>query len=139
VRSAPGGWPAASDAAQPRENGRSVRSLPTVRASTPPPYTAGMAQAGTTAHGYTANKAALLTRLKRIEGQVRGVEGMVVDDRYCIDVVTQITAIQAALDKVALGLLEDHASHCVIGGSEDGAEERTAELMGAVKRLLRHG
>jgi len=90
-------------------------------------------------HGYTANKGPLLNRLKRIEGQVRGVGGMVDDDRYCIDVVTQITAIQAALDKVALGLLEDHASHCVVGGSEDGAEERTAELMGAVKRLLRHG
>ena len=61
---------------------------------------------------------------------------MVDEDRYCIDVVTQITAIQAALDKVALGLLEDHANHCVIGGDPPTAEERTAELMGAVKRLL---
>ena len=90
-------------------------------------------------HGYTANKGALLKRLRRIEGQVRGVEGMVEDDRYCIDVVTQITAIQAALDKVALGLLEDHAGHCIIGGEPEKAEERTTELMGAVKRLLRHG
>ena len=98
-----------------------------------------MAETAEVTHGYTANKGALLNRLKRIEGQVRGVEGMVEDDRYCIDVVTQITAIQAALDKVALGLLEDHASHCVVGGGEEGAEERTAELMGAVKRLLRHG
>ncbi|MBA2240059.1 MAG: metal-sensitive transcriptional regulator [Solirubrobacterales bacterium] len=90
-------------------------------------------------HGYTASKDPLLKRLKRIEGQVRGVERMVEDDRYCIDVVTQITAIQAALDKVALGLLEDHASHCIIGGEEERAEERTSELMGAVKRLMRHG
>jgi DNA-binding FrmR family transcriptional regulator len=100
---------------------------------------APMAETTQADHGYTANKGALLNRLKRIEGQVRGVEGMVENDRYCIDVVTQITAIQAALDKVALELLEDHASHCVVGGSPDLAEERTAELMGAVKRLLRHG
>ncbi len=66
--------------------------------------------------GYSATKDQLLTRLKRIEGQVRGVEGMVDDERYCIDVITQISAIQAALDKVALGLLDDHARHCVIGG-----------------------
>ena len=102
-------------------------------------YARDMAETTKVTHGYTAEKGALLNRLKRIEGQVRGVEGMVEDDRYCIDVVTQITAIQAALDKVALGLLEDHASHCVVGGSEEGAEERTAELMSAVKRLLRHG
>lgn len=89
--------------------------------------------------GYTATKEDLLKRLRRIEGQVRGVEGMVENDRYCIDVVTQITAIQAALDKVALGLLEDHANHCIIGGEAAKADERTAELMGAVKRLLRHG
>jgi len=90
-------------------------------------------------HGYAATKDSLLKRLRRIEGQVRGVERMVEEDRYCIDVVTQITAIQAALDKVALGLLEDHAGHCIIGGEPELAEERTAELMGAVKRLLRHG
>jgi CsoR family transcriptional regulator, copper-sensing transcriptional repressor len=88
---------------------------------------------------YSDEKQALLKRLRRIEGQVRGVEGMVEDERYCIDVVTQITAIQAALDKVALGLLEEHAQHCVIGGDESRQEERTTELMGAVKRLLRHG
>ena len=98
-----------------------------------------MTETTQTARGYTEKKGPLLNRLKRIEGQVRGVEGMVENDRYCIDVVTQITAIQAALDKVALNLLEDHASHCVVGGAEEGAEERTAELMGAVKRLLRHG
>jgi DNA-binding FrmR family transcriptional regulator len=89
--------------------------------------------------GYTANKDAVLKRLRRIEGQVRGVEKMVEEDRYCIDVVTQITAIESALDKVALELLEDHANHCVIGGDPAKQEERTEELMGAVCRLLRHG
>jgi CsoR family transcriptional regulator, copper-sensing transcriptional repressor len=90
-------------------------------------------------HGYTANKDAVLRRLRRIEGQVRGVEGMVEDDRYCIDVVTQVTAIQAALDKVALELLSDHAAHCVAGAEGGAREERTEELMAAVKRLLRRG
>ena len=90
-------------------------------------------------HGYSDKREALVKRLRRTEGQVRGVQGMVEDDRYCIDIVTQITAIQAALDKVALELLEDHARHCVIGGSEDQKPERTEELMGAVRRLLRHG
>jgi CsoR family transcriptional regulator, copper-sensing transcriptional repressor len=89
-------------------------------------------------HGYSATKEQLLTRLRRIEGQVRGVEGMVEDDRYCIDVLTQISAIQAALDKVALGLLDDHARHCVIDGCAEGSpEELTDELMAAVGRLMR--
>ena len=88
---------------------------------------------------YRGDKDGLLKRLRRIEGQVRGVGRMVEEERYCIDVVTQITAIEAALDKVALGLLEDHAQHCVIGGDPHGQEERTIELMAAVKRLLRHG
>jgi DNA-binding FrmR family transcriptional regulator len=90
--------------------------------------------------GYTASKQQLLTRLKRIEGQVRGVERMVDDDRYCIDVITQITAIQAALDKVALGLLDGHARHCVVDGHGEGTpEELTHELMAAVGRLMRRG
>jgi CsoR family transcriptional regulator, copper-sensing transcriptional repressor len=89
--------------------------------------------------GYSADREAVLRRLHRIEGQVRGVERMVEEDRYCIDVVTQVTAIQAALDKVALELLSDHASHCVIGAAEADREERTEELMATVKRLLRHG
>ena len=93
----------------------------------------------TVERGYTETKEALLRRLRRVEGQVRGVEGMVEDDRYCIDVVTQITAIQAALDKVALGLLEDHAQHCVVGGETEEQAERTDELMAAVRRLMRHG
>jgi DNA-binding FrmR family transcriptional regulator len=89
--------------------------------------------------GYTENKDGVQKRLRRIEGQVRGVQKMIDDDRYCIDVVTQITAIQAALDKVALELLRDHARHCVIGADESQQEERTTELMGAVRRLLQHG
>jgi DNA-binding FrmR family transcriptional regulator len=91
------------------------------------------------APAYRADKDALLKRLRRIEGQVRGVGRMVEEERYCIDVVTQITAIEAALDKVALGLLEDHAQHCVIGAETERQEERTTELMDAVRRLLRHG
>jgi len=90
--------------------------------------------------GYTATKEQLLARLRRIEGQIRGIEGMVEDDRYCIDILTQISAAQAALDKVALGLLDDHAHHCVIG-AQDPAErnEKTDELMAAVGRLVGRG
>jgi CsoR family transcriptional regulator, copper-sensing transcriptional repressor len=99
-----------------------------------------MAATQTKAHGYTATKPALLNRLRRIEGQVRGVERMVEEDRYCIDVITQISAIQAALDKVALGLLDDHAAYCIIGGNADAPpEELKDELMAAVGRLMRRG
>jgi DNA-binding FrmR family transcriptional regulator len=90
-----------------------------------------------TTHGYTENREAVLKRLRRIEGQVRGVERMVEENRYCIDVVTQVTAIQAALDKVALELLTDHAAHCVVGAESGEQQARTEELMAAVKRLLR--
>jgi DNA-binding FrmR family transcriptional regulator len=93
----------------------------------------------TTVRGYTATKDQLQTRLRRIEGQVRGVERMVDEDRYCIDVLTQIAAIQAALDKVALGLLDGHARTCVIGGEPDEQDARTAEMMAAVGRLMRRG
>jgi DNA-binding FrmR family transcriptional regulator len=93
----------------------------------------------TTPRGYSATKDQLLMRLRRIEGQVGGIERMVEEDRYCIDVLTQISAVQAALDKVALGLLDEHARHCVIGGPEDVKEDRTEELMGAVGRLMRRG
>ena len=64
---------------------------------------------------------------------------MVLDDRYCIDILTQISAVQAALDKVALGLLDEHAQHCVVGASEDNRAERTQELMASVARLMRRG
>lgn len=94
----------------------------------------------TPARGYSATKDQLASRLARIEGQVRGIERMVNDDRYCIEILTQISAIQAALDKVALGLLDDHARHCLVGGAAGGKpEEMTEELMGAVGRLMRRG
>jgi DNA-binding FrmR family transcriptional regulator len=85
--------------------------------------------------GYTATKQQLLTRLSRAEGQVRGVARMVEEDRYCIDVLTQVSAAQAALDKIALALLDDHARHCM---TRDGADpQQVEELMGAVGRLVR--
>jgi DNA-binding FrmR family transcriptional regulator len=89
--------------------------------------------------GYSATKDQLRKRLRRIEGQVRGVQGMVEEDRWCIDVLTQIAAIQAALDKVALGLLDDHARHCVMGAEDGERADRTDELMAAVGRLMRRG
>ncbi len=93
----------------------------------------------TPTRGYSAGKDELQRRLARIEGQVRGVAKMVDDERYCIDVLTQIAAIEAALDKVALGLLDDHARVCVLGGEESQREERTEEMVAAVARLLRRG
>ena len=87
--------------------------------------------------GYGATKNQLLKRLSRVEGQVRGISRMVEDERYCIDVLTQIAAAQAALDKVALGLLDDHAKHCVAGAGDGERGERTEELVAAVARLLR--
>ena len=93
----------------------------------------------TETRGYSATKDDLTKRLLRIEGQVRGVRGMVEEDRYCIDVLTQIGAIQAALDKVALGLLDDHARHCVRGAEGTAQVDKTDELMAAVGRLMRRG
>jgi CsoR family transcriptional regulator, copper-sensing transcriptional repressor len=85
--------------------------------------------------GYAQSKDQLDTRLTRIEGQVRGVRRMVEEDRYCIDVLTQISAIRAALDRVALGLVDDHARNCMSQpGSADS--DRVDELMGALDRLL---
>jgi DNA-binding FrmR family transcriptional regulator len=90
--------------------------------------------------GYQSSKDDLLARLARVKGQVGGVERMVEQDRYCIDVLTQISAAQAALDRVGLGLLDDHAHHCVISpGSVTEREAKTAELMAAVGRLMRRG
>jgi DNA-binding FrmR family transcriptional regulator len=91
--------------------------------------------------GYTASKEQLNKRLARIEGQVRGVSRMVDEDRYCIDVLTQISAIQAALDKVALGLLDGHARHCLLGEGDGPGEtgDQADELMSAVGRLMRRG
>jgi CsoR family transcriptional regulator, copper-sensing transcriptional repressor len=91
----------------------------------------------TETRGYAADKEALLKRLARIEGQVRGVAKMVDDDRYCIDVLTQISAVQSAIDGVALGLLDGHVRHCVVGSSGETQLERMDELMGAVGRLVK--
>ena len=85
-------------------------------------------------HEYTASTDQLLARLARIEGQVRGISRMVHEDRNCIDVLTQINAIQAALDKVSLGLLDGHARVCMSG--ERASEPQVDDLMGAVGRLL---
>ncbi len=98
-----------------------------------------MATSETPARGYTATKDQLRTRLARIEGQVRGIDRMVEEDRYCIDILTQISAVQAALDKVALGLLDEHARHCVMGAPDGQRADRTDELMAAVGRLMRRG
>src|SRR3569623_260124 len=90
----------------------------------------------TAPRGYSATTEQLQKRLRRIEGQVRGIEKMGEEERYCSDVLTQIGAIQAALDKVALGLLDEHTRHCVV--EADGAErvEKEDELMAAVGRLV---
>ena len=94
----------------------------------------------TQTRGYTATKDQLKKRLARVEGQVRGVARMVDEDRYCIDVLTQISAVQAALDKVALGLLAEHADHCIVHGhGGKSPEENSEELMAAVARLMRRG
>jgi CsoR family transcriptional regulator, copper-sensing transcriptional repressor len=89
--------------------------------------------------GYTIEKDKLLARLARIGGQVDGVSRMVDEDRYCIDVITQINAIQAGLDKISLGLLDEHARHCLLGEGEGPSEPgaQVDELMGAVGRILR--
>lgn len=98
-----------------------------------------MASPSAPERGYTATKDQLLMRLRRIEGQVGGIQRMVSDDRYCVDVLTQIAAVQAALDKVALGLLDDHAHHCVMGAEDDDRGAKTDELMAAVGRLMHRG
>ena len=86
-------------------------------------------------HGYvrSEHKDSLLRRLKRIEGQVRGLQAMIEEERYCIDILTQISATRAALDGVALGVMQDHIRHCV----REGGEEKVDELIGALERLVR--
>ena len=86
--------------------------------------------------GYSTEKGALLKRLARIEGQVRGVSRMVEEERYCIDVLTQIGAIEAALDKVALGLIDDHTRHCVIHAEGEERAEKVDELVAALGRFV---
>ncbi|KFI96941.1 metal-sensitive transcriptional regulator [Bifidobacterium stellenboschense] len=91
-------------------------------------------------HGYGDDKTKVLARLKRIEGQVRAIEQMVDDGKYCIDVLTQISAANSALKSVALLLLDDHLNHCVRQASAEGgdvADEKLAEASAAIARLVR--
>lgn len=92
-------------------------------------------------NGYVSDKAALIKRLHRIEGQVRGIERMVDDERYCIEILTQIAAVTTALEALALEILDDHVRHCVAGalscGDEATARPKTEELLGAVRRFAR--
>jgi DNA-binding FrmR family transcriptional regulator len=92
-------------------------------------------------YGYTKDKEALVRRLHRIEGQVRGIERMVDEDRYCIDILTQIAAVNTALEAVAFKILDEHVRHCVAGalssGDEQDAKVKTEELLEAVKRFAR--
>lgn len=88
--------------------------------------------------GYVDNKEKVKNRLRRIAGQIGGIERMVEEERYCIDVLTQISAVQAAIDNVALALLDEHTRHCVVGAeTPEAREEKTEEMMAAVGRLLR--
>ena len=91
--------------------------------------------------GYHGDKAALVKRLHRIEGQVRGIERMVEEDRYCIDVLTQIAAVSTALESLALKLLDKHVDHCVAAalasGDQDEAGQKAAELLEAVRRFAK--
>ena len=87
--------------------------------------------------GYAADKGAVLKRLLRIEGQVRGISGMVEDDRYCIEVLDQISAVTRAMQSVALALLDDHMAHCVVNAVEAGGEEKDAKLAEAAAAIAR--
>jgi CsoR family transcriptional regulator, copper-sensing transcriptional repressor len=91
-------------------------------------------------YGYTPDKEAYLKRLRRIEGQVRGLQKMVEDDKYCIDILTQVSAATRALESVALGLLEDHLGHCVtqaVAEGGDAADAKVREASEAIARLVR--
>ncbi|MCW2134173.1 DNA-binding transcriptional regulator, FrmR family [Arthrobacter sp. VKM Ac-2550] len=96
-------------------------------------------------HGYTADKAAYKRRLNRIEGQVRGIARMIEDDKYCVDVLTQISAVTKALHAVSIGLLEEHISHCVVGAANESVatgdpaavQDKVREASEAISRLLR--
>ena len=91
-------------------------------------------------YGYTPNKEDYLKRLRRIEGQVRGLQKMVEDDKYCIDILTQVSAVTGALQSVALGLLEDHLGHCVTEAAAEGgdvAAQKVREASDAIARLVK--
>ncbi len=91
-------------------------------------------------HGYITDKAKYVNRLKRIEGQARGISKMVDDEQYCIDILTQISALTSALQAVAIGLLDDHLNHCVLDAARrdgDDAQAKIAEASSAIARLVR--
>ena len=92
-------------------------------------------------HGYVSDKDAIVKRLHRIEGQVRGLERMVEEERYCVDVLTQIAAVSTALDSLSVKLLEDHVRHCVAdalaAGDAEEAERKSEDLLAAVQRFSR--
>ncbi|MDO8383940.1 MAG: metal-sensitive transcriptional regulator [Microbacterium sp.] len=91
-------------------------------------------------HGYITDKDKYLNRLKRIEGQARGISKMVADEKYCIDILTQISALTSALQAVAIGLLDDHLKHCVVDAARAGGDEADAkinEATAAITRLVR--
>ncbi|HNA98686.1 MAG TPA: metal-sensitive transcriptional regulator [Marmoricola sp.] len=91
-------------------------------------------------HGYISDKARYLARLKRIEGQARGIHKMIEEDKYCIDILTQISALTKALESVGLGLLDDHLKHCVLDAARAGgpaADEKIAEASAAIARMVR--
>lgn len=88
-------------------------------------------------HGYTANKDAYLKRMRRIEGQVRGIAKMIDEDKYCIDVLTQVSAVTKALQAVALGLLEEHMGSCVVDAARAGGDEADAKMKEASEAIAR--
>jgi CsoR family transcriptional regulator, copper-sensing transcriptional repressor len=100
-----------------------------------------MTEAAAPTYGYSDQKDALAKRLHRIEGQVRGIEKMVAEDRYCIDIITQIAAVSTALEAVGFEILDAHVKHCVAGalasGDEEVAAEKSRELLDAVHRFAR--
>ena len=96
-----------------------------------------MDEQGSGRHGYISDKDAYLARLKRIEGQARGLQKMVDDEKYCIDILTQVSAMTKALQSVALGLLDDHLSHCVVDAVGDEREGKLREASDAIARLVR--
>lgn len=87
--------------------------------------------------GYTMSRDEYLTRLRRIEGQVRGLERMVQEDKYCIDVLTQISSVSRALQGVAVGLLDEHMRHCVMEAAARGDDSKVSEATAAIERLIR--
>jgi DNA-binding FrmR family transcriptional regulator len=100
-----------------------------------------MTETGQATHGYVHEKDALIKRLHRVEGQVRGIERMLAEERYCIDILTQISAATTALEALAFEILDDHVNHCVVGALASGdpaaAEEKSRELLDAVRRFAR--